>query len=451
MAARRSGDRAILRSATARRTGNAAGVDPRSRRCSQSLLASLPIAFAAGPLDEAQRAGRTEATFPQASEDYLPRHGQRRRADAGRGQGPQHVARLDRRRRPLLGPGDARTASRPSISSRSSPPIRARPIATASAATATRAGAGSARSTSPASRSRPAPIRSGSASGSTCAAPNCPPDPFEDETKYPGVKIGARGTTFKDGSTLPVGSYFGDATGIVGLRLFPNPDFDQAAKDKWDPERYYTDPNYYNDPKLVRPYRVGMACGFCHVGPSPIHPPADPAHPQWADLNSTVGAQYLWMDRVFVWSRGCKELPLPARAFLPAGHDGHLARLDRLHQQSAHNERGLSARAPARGGEALGQGDAEGSCSSSTSSFPASSTSPTRPGRRACSRTASDSVGVFGALNRVYINIGLYSEEWMRHFNPFFGGKPIDPDPDRDRGGELRLLARDRGRHAVHG
>jgi hypothetical protein len=116
---------------------------------------------------------------------------------------------------------------------------------------------------------------------------NCAPDPFEDETKYPGVKIGARGTTFKDGSTLPVGSYFGYATGILGLRLFPNPDFNQAAKDKWDPERYYTDPNYYNDPNLVRPYRVGMACGFCHVGPSPIHPPANPAHPQWADLNST--------------------------------------------------------------------------------------------------------------------------------------------------------------------
>ena len=54
---------------------------------------------------------------------------------------------------------------------------------------------------------------------------DCPPDPFEDEKKYPGVKIGARGTTFKDGTTLPVGSYFGNATGILGLRLFPNPEF----------------------------------------------------------------------------------------------------------------------------------------------------------------------------------------------------------------------------------
>ena len=38
------------------------------------------------------------------------------------------------------------------------------------------------------------------------------------------------------------------------------------------PQRYYNDPSYYNDPKLVRPYRVGMSCGFCHVGPKPGAP-----------------------------------------------------------------------------------------------------------------------------------------------------------------------------------
>ena len=42
-------------------------------------------------------------------------------------------------------------------------------------------------------------------------------------------------------------------------------------------------------------------------------------------------------------------------------------------------------------------------------------------------KDASDSAGVLGALNRVYLNIGLFSEEWLLHFNPFFGGKPISP------------------------
>ena len=75
---------------------------------------------------------------------------------------------------------------------------------------------------------------------------------------------------------MPVGSYYGYATGIVGLRLFPNPDFDAEAAAKWDPERYYRDPTYYNDKDLMRPYRVGMSCAFCHVGPNPLKPPDRP-------------------------------------------------------------------------------------------------------------------------------------------------------------------------------
>ncbi|HEX8129396.1 MAG TPA: hypothetical protein VF527_09865, partial [Pyrinomonadaceae bacterium] len=124
---------------------------------------------------------------------------------------------------------------------------------------------------------------------------NCPPDPFENETKYPGVKIGARG------KNMPVGSYYGYATGIVGLRLFPNPDFDEAAAKNWNAERYYTDEKYYNDKDLVRPYRIGMSCAFCHVGPNPVKPPDDPEHPKWENLSNNVGAQYFWIDRIFDW------------------------------------------------------------------------------------------------------------------------------------------------------
>ena len=82
-----------------------------------------------------------------------------------------------------------------------------------------------------------------------------------------------------------------------GLRLFPNPDFDEAAKAKWDAANATSRATT----ALVRPYRVGMSCGFCHVGPSPVHPPADPANPQWANLSSTVGAQYMWVDRLFIY------------------------------------------------------------------------------------------------------------------------------------------------------
>ena len=40
-------------------------------------------------------------------------------------------------------------------------------------------------------------------------------------------------------------------------------------------------------------------------------------------------------------SRQSRQLHLPACAHLPAGRDGHVAGLDRQHQQSAHDERGL--------------------------------------------------------------------------------------------------------------
>jgi hypothetical protein len=42
-------------------------------------------------------------------------------------------------------------------------------------------------------------------------------------------------------------------------------------------------------------------------------------------------------------------------------------------------------------------------------------------------KDGSDSVGALGALNRVYLNIGLFSEEWLLHFRPLIGGRPITP------------------------
>ena len=166
---------------------------------------------------------------------------------------------------------------------------------------------------------------------------------IRERNKYPGVKIGARG------QPLPVGSFYGKASGIVGLRLFPNPDFDEAAKTKWmdaikeNPNAFYTDKTFYNNKNLVRPYRVGMSCGFCHVGPAPSNPPKDPENPAWANLNSNPGAQYFWVDRIFIWNpeNAPAKLHLPAFPHFAARLARHLVRVDRQHQQPAHHERGL--------------------------------------------------------------------------------------------------------------
>jgi hypothetical protein len=44
-------------------------------------------------------------------------------------------------------------------------------------------------------------------------------------------------------------------------------------------------------------------------------------------------------------------------------------------------------------------------------------------------KDGSDAVGALGALNRVYMNIGLFSEEWLLHFTAFLGTSRISPIP----------------------
>ena len=259
--------------------------------------------------------------------------------------------------------------------------------------------------------------------------PGCAPDPFADEKRYPGVKLGARG------ATMPVGSYYGEPSGVVGLRLFPNPAFDEAAKKAWDPVRYYSDPVYYQDPKLVRPYRVGMSCGFCHVGPSPTHPPADPANPQWSELSSTVGAQYLWSDRLFFWKPNAANFVYQwVHTFRPGALDTSLVSTDNINNPRTENavyELGERLRAAKAGGEETlaGGGLDNVQFNDVVKDGPLTEffRKPSTVFAPHVLKDGADSVGALGALNRVYLNIGLFSEEWLRHFNPVVGGKPVSP------------------------
>jgi hypothetical protein len=254
---------------------------------------------------------------------------------------------------------------------------------------------------------------------------DCPADPFENEKKYPGVASGARGTT------QPVGSYYGYATGILGLRLFPNPDFDAKAAREWDPQRYYTDPSYYSRKDLIRPYRVGMSCGFCHVGPSPVKPPADPGAPAFANLSSSVGAQYMWVDRLFIFNSnhpaGQQNFMYQlVKTYRPGAMDMSLISSDNINNPRTMNavydfvsRLGLAKKLwheKLAGGE-LDNKQLDGYFD------------PTDAVVRTphVLEDGADSVGLLGALNRVYLNVGLFGEEWLTHFNPVLGGKPISP------------------------
>ncbi|HEX5759632.1 MAG TPA: hypothetical protein VF121_10590 [Thermoanaerobaculia bacterium] len=263
--------------------------------------------------------------------------------------------------------------------------------------------------------------------------PGCPPDPFENEAKYPGVEYGARG------KNIPAGSYYGYGSGVIGLRLLPNPDFDEKAEKAWDAEKYYTDPKYYNDKDLIKPYRVGMSCGFCHVGPNPSNPPRDPANPTWANLNSNPGAQWFWTDRIFFW-RGKHD---PESFVYQLFHTSRPGALDTslISSDMINNPRTMNAFysfgprlqiARRWGKERLAGGGLRNKQFDDFDQIPENS--PLQDYYRKPDvwtprvlKDGADSAGGLGSLNRVFINVGLFSEEWLLHFMPFIGGPTISP------------------------
>src|SRR5215510_6837998 len=97
---------------------------------------------------------------------------------------------------------------------------------------------------------------------------------------------------------------FGTSTGALGLRKFPNPLFDAArwkAAGGWegvtkllstDPTRPDSRINHLFDASIEPPFRIGMACGACHISYDPLKPPADANSPKWENIKELVGNQY---------------------------------------------------------------------------------------------------------------------------------------------------------------
>ena len=102
-----------------------------------------------------------------------------------------------------------------------------------------------------------------------------------DQPDQFGMKI----DRMKDGTLQWDPETFGYSSGVIGLQLFKNKDFDPK---KWNSEQYLKDGR-----NMQAPYKVGMSCVFCHIGFNPISPPANPAEPKWENLVSSIGNQYL--------------------------------------------------------------------------------------------------------------------------------------------------------------
>jgi len=202
---------------------------------------------------------------------------------------------------------------------------------------------------------------------------------------------------------------YGRSSGVVGLRIFPNPAFDDRARQAWKPDLYYGDPRYAADPTLVRPYRVGVTCALCHVGPHPLNPPPDPESPRWEHLASAIGNQYLREGKVFAPStaRGSFLWEM-LNAQPPGTSDTSRTATDHINNPGAINAIfDLDARLAIAVSERMPDGE--------TRRVPH------------ILKDGADSIGVAGAVMRVYVNEGLYSQRWLTDHDPLLGLRPQRP------------------------
>lgn len=189
----------------------------------------------------------------------------------------------------------------------------------------------------------------------------------------------------------------GEPSGIVGLRKFQNPRFDPA---KWtNGEEYFRHPG-----TTEPPYLIGMTCGFCHIGFSPLNPPDDPEAPTWAHLAGAIGNQYWEEGRLF-------NLRMPSTDFRwhvgnrqPAGtSDTSRFATDHINNPNAINSIFNLAHRPTHL-ETMADGK----------SVPV----------HHILKDGADSIGVAGASLRVYVNIGMCSDYWLTLHDPVLGRQP---------------------------
>lgn len=215
---------------------------------------------------------------------------------------------------------------------------------------------------------------------------------------------------------------YGMSSGIMGLRLFRNPKFDLS---KWDVNRYWNDPNYYTNPKLERPYRVGMACSFCHVGADPVNPPSDPNEPEFANLSDYVGQHYLKIWEVFAHNLGPDNFIKQILMTNPAGSlDTAFIATDYLNNPGTMNAV-YNLAPPGRVAVAFPEKISGGALDLKNLEYVAGQRDMVLAPR--VLKEGADSVGLNGALSRVYLNIGEYWEQWTRHFKPLVGIRKQSP------------------------
>jgi mono/diheme cytochrome c family protein len=233
---------------------------------------------------------------------------------------------------------------------------------------------------------------------------------------------------------------FGTSTGVLGLRKFPNPRFDAPRWEKlnggratWDGyraalSRDRDDPdsraNRLFDGSIEPPFRIGMACGACHIAYDPQKPPLDPNNPKWENIDGLVGNQYSRISQILGTGLSQHQLEWQLIALArPGTVDTSALPMDFVSNPGTMNAIVNFAKRPLAEHRVLKWRKAS-SCPNGEATCWCE---PAKPGK--CwlrseliervpniLKGGEDSVGVAEAVQRVYFNIGSCSEQcWINH------------------------------------
>ncbi len=194
------------------------------------------------------------------------------------------------------------------------------------------------------------------------------------------------------------------SAGVMGARKFRNPDFEPA---KWDVNKYYQE-----GAKIEPPYLVGISCGICHIAFNPNNPPKDPEHPTWKNITGALGNQYIREGQLFGWRIPDDDFRGQLLDSQPPGTSD----TSRLGADFIDNPNPINAIFNLEDRLELAENSpAEVMNDGSKRHVPH------------VLKDGADSIGVAGATERVYVNIGECSDYWLTLHDPIYGRTPQKP------------------------
>lgn len=251
----------------------------------------------------------------------------------------------------------------------------------------------------------------------------------------------------------PSREVYGQPTGIVGMRIFKNPEFENSprAQRYWEQnkDRFYTDDAFASDPKTIKPFIVGVSCAICHASFHPLNPPTDVSEPKWENISSTIGAQYMRIREVFGNTlREDNYLYHVIDSQLPGTIDTSLIATDNINNANTMNAifglKSRLVRALDNPPEVLSQatygppgnrtpGVWDSNVQYGNDDYPPEfktfkdvlEKNPRHVPRVLVD--GSDSAGTWLALARVYLNIGTFHQQWIRTHNTVLGFRDQEP------------------------